>query len=262
MPAPNHPSDFHLDQLFLDELNDELKSSVQEHIASCLSCRKRQRLRDDGLAAFPEVNAESLLKRVHNASEEASELEPAKRGSFWRVVPVLVAAAALLLFVRLRNPSGPASHDSLALDGVRAKGGLTLRVFRGGTGAGEEVLSGNDFAMDDTIRFVVDLQQGADLLDLHVILLSVEEEGNATSIYFPSEGDVSSSLVLDEEGALPVAIRLDEYEGQESLHLIVCPRAFYSSSLHFDKDSSGISSPTSLPDGCLHSRYMMTKTRK
>ncbi len=259
-PVPEHPSDYQLDQLYLGELGADKDTEVREHLAGCLHCKKRQELRDGGMAAFPEVNAGALLERVQLAV--ASEEQPVsarsrgKRSSFWTfLAPSALAAAALLLLFGLREDRQVETGA-----GIRAKGGLALRVFRQDMPVAEELLSGQDLEKGDTIRFVVDLPtELASQDDLQAMLLSVEELGGKRSMYFPTGGQSSANLVLDEEGALPVATKLDSYFGMETLLLVVCPKPFALEELTISPDSHGVSMVTALAEGCHQSCFRMSK---
>ncbi len=259
-PIPEHPSDYRLDQLYLGELQAEDDREVREHLAQCLHCKKRRKLRDGGLAAFPEVDPEALLRRVQLAAASKGQALARNRGqrrlSFWAfLAPPVLAAAALLLFVGLRE------DRSVDMDtGIRTKGGLALRVFRQDMPVAKELLSGQDLAKGDTIGFVVHLPTELSAKgDLQAILLSVEEQGGKRSTYFPSGGHSSVNLILDSEGALPVATKLDSYLGMETLLLVVCPQPFVLETLMISPDSHGVSQVMNLAEGCHQSRFRMHK---
>lgn len=221
--ALTHPSEYELDQLYLGELTGEQVIETQEHLDACLHCRKRQSLRDLGLRGFPEVDAGKLLQRIQHATQGTPSIIPAqsRRPAWVFLAPALLCAAAIVLFVA-RKPALESQRE-----GIRAKGGLSFRVFKHQAPAAEEVLSGQKLVPGDRIRFVVDLPSSLSAFsEVHAMLVSHEDAGGRESVLFPSNGSGSTPLILDEEGALPIATRLDDYLGIETLVLTVCPKPF------------------------------------
>ncbi len=261
----SHPSDYLLDQLFLGELEQSKASELREHIGSCLHCSQRQKLRTAGITAFPEVDSDKLLSRILTAAA-AAETRPAStnnskntKTSRWLLLATpLLCAAALLLFLRL--PSNESESGQTSMDEVRSKGNLSLRVFRQSNHGSEELISGQRLTQGVTIGFVVDLPAHLrSSTDLQAMLISTEEIGGKTSVYFPSGGQSSTSLELDSDGTLPAAIELDSYLGQETLRLIVCPNTFALSDLNITKDSLVDIGPKT-PGSCLQTLFRLDKT--
>lgn len=261
----HHLSEYQLDRLFLGELPAEQEAQLNRHLGSCLPCTKRRKLRDEGLAAFPEVDADALLGRIHAQLEsDPSASAPANSNSVVRMslkfAPLLVIAAGFLLFIGLRNDKSSTLPENAPAT-IRAKGSIALRVFSSGQSGGE-VLSGQALSPGDVIRFVVDVPDSVlPGSNLQAMLISIEENGGARSVYYPHEGSSSTRLILDETSALSTALELDDYQGIESLHLVTCPNAFNDSDIVFSKDSSGQSLPSGLPKGCMHSRFQIEKAR-
>ncbi len=260
-----HPSDFSLDQLYLGELPSPREESLREHIRSCLHCKKRQTLRENGLAAFPEVDSNALFQRIESAVQLASPKNNSKNPPsrvFLYATPVVLCAAALLLYVSLPSDSANSGQSPSAQEGLRSKGGLALRVYRQSHLGAEEQISGQDFYKGDKIRFVIDLPLAAPLsAKSNVMLLSVEEDGDKTSVYFPTDSNESAPLSLDGEGALPIATKLDGYVGLETLLVVICPTRFSFEDLSFRKDADGFSELSQLKEGCLQSRFRIKKQK-
>lgn len=268
----SHPSDYQLDQLYLDELADEVARDLRAHLKLCLPCSKRQKLRDPGLSAFPTVNSDALLKRVLLASSvqsvsvsetNNSGVKAQRSTSFrWRwsfALAPLLCAAALLLFVRLpSDDTGSASLVGNDQD-IRTKGSLGLRVFRQNQHGAEELISGQRLSKGDTIGFVVDIPAQLMSKPMQAMLVGTEDIGKKTTVYFPSGQTQSAILELDSEGALPTATVLDDYVGQETLLLVICPSPFPLSSLGLSANSKGNTVASEMPISCLQTQFRMDK---
>ncbi len=262
----SHPSDYLLDQLFLGELEQPKASELREHLASCLPCSQRNKLREEGLSAFPEVDRDKLLSRVLAATKTSDEIaRPSTnnskhtKASRWILLATpLLCAAVLLLFLRL--PSNESEPDHTVTNDVRSKGSLSLRVFRRSNHGSEELISGQRLAQGVTIGFVVDLPAHLQSsTELQAMLLSIEEIGGKTSVYFPADGQSSASLDLGSDGTLPAAIELDSYMGQETLRLVICPNSFSLRDLEVTKGAPvGIDSAIS--DNCVQTQFRLDKT--
>ncbi|MBL4633594.1 MAG: hypothetical protein JKY56_06970 [Kofleriaceae bacterium] len=263
----SHPSDYLLDQLYLGELEQSKASELREHVGSCLHCSQRQRLRDEGLSAFPEVDSNKLLSRVLAATQAVAETSSTStnnskhtKTTWWLLLATpLLCAAALLLFLRL--PSNESESGHTITDEVRSKGNLSLRVFRQSSHGSEELISGQHLTQGVTIGFVVDLPVHLrSSTELQAMLISIEEVGGKTSVYYPSGRQSSAPLQLDSDGTLPAAIELDSYVGQETLRLIICPNAFSLSDLHVTGGGPiGIDPKHS--DSCLQTLFRLDKTQ-
>ncbi|MEO1171955.1 MAG: hypothetical protein AAFX94_07860, partial [Myxococcota bacterium] len=112
-------------------------------IGGCERCVERMDERTRGFAAFEGLDPGAVWERV----EEQGKVIAFPRRAAW-VGGGLVAAAAALLFVV--SPPG-------ATDGVRLKGGATLRLHRQVEGGSEVLSSGASARPGDRVRFEVGL---------------------------------------------------------------------------------------------------------
>jgi len=215
-----HPSLHRLEQLAIDELPEGEREAIQEHVASCISCRARLGPLREGFAALPEVDAESLFDRISVAGPDA----PLRERSWlpW-LMPVTALAAAALLFVVWPK-------DSPTTDGeLRLKGGVSLHIDRSVEGGSTEHLSGDVLHEGDQIRFRISGTLGD---AMHVMVLGIEDSGERT-VYYPLGKDGSALADPGPQGELRGAVRLDSYVGRETLYLVACPSAFQLAQLEF-----------------------------
>jgi hypothetical protein len=226
-PTPEHPSDLQLDALHLGELPAAREASVRDHLSGCVYCAERMRLRSP--AAFAELDPDRIVNRL-------VESVPVRQPWFSLVrsrrllVPMTACAAAVVLLIVVSGrprPAGTGSERAAEVESVRAKGGhIALRVFRDERG-GVESRSGGAFRAGDRIRFRVDMGE-TDALP-YIAILGVEASAKR-SVYYPAfaaDGPAPVSRTEVRAGdALPGAIELDDYTGDEWLYAVACPHPF------------------------------------
>jgi hypothetical protein len=198
-----HPSEIALDRLVAGELPVAAKETVLSHAALCRSCADKISERGRGFGAFPETDERKLLAAIHRGAGARRS-----KSRLRAVLAFLLSAGALCAVFLIPRPSE---------EGVRAKGGLSLRVFRLHDGHAEEVRSGERFAAGDRLRFVVDLPSEG-----FVRVLDVEEHGGV-SVAWPLQQGVSGRLPAGSEVPLEGAVQLDQSAGRETLYLVHCP---------------------------------------
>ena len=89
---PDCPSDLALDELHLGEKKPAEVQLLKQHIAACDSCEARWDLREQGLNAFPELNREAMVARIHELS---AHIEVAGPASIWSKVRGVFAQPAI-----------------------------------------------------------------------------------------------------------------------------------------------------------------------
>ena len=65
-------SELALDQLFCGELSDNDAQTLRNRISACAGCQARWDERSQGLNAFPELDANALVAKIHVGLAEAS----------------------------------------------------------------------------------------------------------------------------------------------------------------------------------------------
>ena len=236
------PSELQLDELHSGELDEPQRRPIATHIEGCQMCEERMALRREGLAAFG-LHETSLLAPIRARVKRQVSVLDRVRGWLWSPsIPLgLAAAAAALLFVVV-----PGNE-------VRTKGQLGLRVYRERGGNVQEVTSADRFFENDRIRFKI--SGPGPSRDGHIMIIGVEDS-KKSFVYYPAGGATRSAKpTADEAGVLSGAIRLDDYTGDEWLHLVRCSRAF-------ERDDLGAlpaSAEAKVPEGCDHAAFRMRK---
>lgn len=219
---PECPSELTLERLIAGELAYETKTEVERSVASCASCQARLRALQQGFDAFPALDAQGVLARI----ESKRETKPTTTFAKWMawlsgrqgLALGLVTAVVLLIALRAPNTGEPSSSELAG--GVRAKGGLTLRVHRQQGAGSELMLSGDTFRAGDRIRFEVDTPA-----DGHLMIVGVESSGSRY-VAWPIGSIKSVPVKAGPRRLLPGAVELDAAQGKESLNLVLCPSAF------------------------------------
>ncbi len=205
--TPGCPSDLALDRLVARELDATATTQLEAHVAGCASCQARLTTLRQGWAAHPAVDERKLLAHIRQAA--AAEPTP-----WWRrlQLPALGAVLATGVMVVALWRAPPTTDD-----GLRAKGGLLLRVYRAtAEGNAEALESGATLRGGDRLRFVADFPANG-----MAAIVGVEASG-ALYVAWPTEQ--SAAAVKKGVGVeLPGAVALDDSSGDETLFLVHCP---------------------------------------
>ncbi|MEO1482496.1 MAG: hypothetical protein AAFU77_10355 [Myxococcota bacterium] len=224
------PSDFVLDRYHGDELAGAERREVQARIGGCERCVERMDERTRGFAAFEGLDPGAVWERV----EEQGKVIAFPRRAAW-VGGGLVAAAAALLFVV--SPPG-------ATDGVRLKGGATLRLHRQVEGGSEVLSSGASARPGDRVRFEVGLPAAG-----VVAIYGVEASGDRYTARPAEFLDAGTGQLL--EGA----VALDPSLGAEVLYLVRCDERSAVGACEITADS------ITCADRCDTARFELEKRR-
>ena len=273
---PGCPSELELDQLHLGELDAGEAETLRAHVDACDGCVERLALRAEGLDAFPQLDANAIVARLHSelaGTETPPEVERVVRESigaapsrassatqsgwsrFWErlragwVPAALSAAAAAALVLVIARPwaGGP---DPDGPGDIRLKGAAKLFVFYERAGQVEEALSGAVLAPGDRLRFHVDLPKGG-----HLMVVGVEAS-RALYPCYPSDGGRASLPAGAGDGQeLPGAVRLDAAPGEEWLHLVLCEAPFALDDVSVPAQTGGLT----LPEGCVSTPFQLRK---
>jgi hypothetical protein len=234
--APECPSDLDLDRLFHSELDGD--HPVRVHADACPECQRRIEERGQPIPA--ELSSQ-MLAAIHVGVVERAEADR----WFDRVLRLLrpirhlsvVAVAAVAVFVLMPRE-----------EVVRTKGkGFDLVVYRERGGEVEKMLSGEQFAPGDRLRFEVDLPQPGQLM-----IVGVEADGSKFPCY-TGEGRRSVGQIETMKHVLPGAVELDDSEGKEQIHAILCRSPF-----EFDQVSIAGGKVVS-PSGCMTAPFLLDK---
>ena len=198
-----HPSSLQLEQLAFDPPGLPENADAAAHAKRCAQCAQRVASLKQGQAAF-------LIQKPAPAFME--KLERPRWRLRWPVL-ALAATAALALLLVMRVGPNPPREPSVKFKG-QAQLALRLHVSRGGGPARPFDVRAPLFPQD-VVRFVVDLPERG-----HVSVLSVDGESKL-SWYYPPNKTATAPLTQGRGHALPGAIALDDYVGQELLVLLL-----------------------------------------
>ena len=226
---------------------------LRQHISHRQSCEARWELRQQGMAAFPNVNRDAMVARLHQLS---AHITPAEPPSLWAqirsvfaqpaVFGTSMAFFAIVMMLMMRPPSG-GPIDDLDLDTVRPKG-ASFTVFVSTDDSVEILANGGDVQIGDKLRFKVTPEEG-----IEVMVVGQEADGK---IYmaFPLDGsEASRPSTASQDGILPGTIALDETVGKEKLHLISCEHPFGLSNVETSTDAIVV------PKGCVTTAFEINK---
>ncbi|MCG8416546.1 MAG: zf-HC2 domain-containing protein [Proteobacteria bacterium] len=274
--AGEHPSEYQLDQYALGELEEGDQARLEHHLARCSWCKNRNSLRAEGMGGFPEVDAERVLRRLkeHAGHDKASRCSPRSNPlvAMWRhraaryMAGGAVAFAVMALIVlQPRSASPPSTEDKLtavvdSAPELRAKGLISLRVFRRDNGRVQEMLSRDRFRAGDRIRFALAPASGDVWADKHVMIVGAEDSGGI-SVYYPSTGVAVSALPsMTADGALAGTIELDDFIGTEWLVLVACPQSFSRDDIGVSRSERSATPPViTVPARCESATFAMNK---
>jgi hypothetical protein len=156
-----------------------------------------------------------------------------------RNLTVVAVAALAVFFVMPREKEEEV---------VRSKGrALDLIVYRERSGDVDKMLSGEQFAPGDRLRFEVDLPEPG-----HLMIVGVEADGDTFPCY-TGEGERSVGQVETSKRVLPGAVELDDSRGKEQLHAILCH-------VPFSFDQVAIENGRVIsPPGCTSAPFLLDK---
>lgn len=250
--TPECPSDLALDAMHLNEAKDSEAAAWMKHIQACQSCEARWALRQDGLAAFPALDRDAMVARLHQLT---AQIKAPAAPSFWQQVrsvfaqPAVfgtsMAMFAIVMMLVVTPEPGPLTDTDTT--SVRPKGpGFT--VFRNANDAIEILADGGSVQVGDKLRFKVNPQDGTE-----VMVVGQEATGKLYLAY-PLDGtEASKPSTASQEGILPGTIALDQSLGREKLYLIACEQPFGLSNIQAVDDKLNV------PQGCRTTAFEINK---
>ncbi len=248
LPPSGCPTGLQLDRLVLEELQPSEAEHVRSHAQRCERCRPRLELRSGGFAALPSLDQAAVLRNIEQQLDTPKEAKPwwsrLSPGPGRRALWVPLAAAAALLIAVLSNLRPTPNVE----DAVRMKGKAGLRVYRAAAEGAIEVLSGEVLHPQDRLRFRVRAAHP------NLMILGVESS-NARSVYYPLGQKSSQRARLAEDGALAGAVKLDDYLGEEWIHLVACPEPFSLQALPPSASPEHLEPPA----GCDATKFLIRK---
>lgn len=216
--TPSCVSELKLDQLFHEELDSAQATEVEAQIESCVGCQARWASRQEGLKAFPELNVEAMVAKIHvGVAEQARGAEPTSTKEEgwlrWLFGAKWIGAAALatlaIVFVLPSEESPTTHHD----DVLRTKGGGEVVIFRERAGVVDRLSDRAQAQAGDRIQF--------ELRGLSGGYLSVTgRESNGT--LYPMIESLKVEPSLQAKVLIPHAFELDASVGTETLYLYHC----------------------------------------
>jgi len=240
-----------MDQLRLGELSASEATTVRAQIGACSSCEARFVQFEAGLESFSELDAASLVARIHQSTAHVDLEESA---SIWsRLLRVLrtprglgtsfaIATAMVFMVVQPPKISTPSDYDQL-----RLKGSSGLVIYREHQGAIDVLRAGTSAHPGDRLRFELSGFQ-----DGQIVVFGAEANAKLYPIY-PLRLEHSVAYSAKRQGPLPGAIALDSSLGQEWLYLIHCPESFTMDDISVDIPN--ITAPT----GCEVTSFTLNK---
>jgi hypothetical protein len=205
--AARHPSARALHELHLGLATREVANQIAAHLPGCERCRADlQALEADHRRFDREIFPQS---RAAIAARATPWLGSGRRWT-WPALGLLAAAAALMIFVRVRG------------DDLRTKGAApAMAVFVAqGDGAVAVEDGKSRLRAGDRIRFVL---WPAGLR--YAVIASVDGAGH-TTVYFPLRGDRSATLEGTPRLEVPGSIVLDDAPGPERIFAVLSSRPF------------------------------------
>jgi anti-sigma factor RsiW len=198
MSSTPHLSALALDALVLDALPRADRERAEAHLAACEPCRTQVRALRGLQAQLPPRAMTRTLDVVHHRERWRSLAGLARIA----IAPVVLAAALLVIVVRLRAPV--TATGELAI-----KGGPAFQIYALRDHTVFAVADGTPLVRGDEIRFAV-TPAGA----THVLIASLDGGGHVT-IYFPYHGERSEPVEPASRTELPGSIVLDDAPGPE-----------------------------------------------
>jgi hypothetical protein len=197
-----HLSSLALDALDLGQLRGDEEARARAHVETCERCRGDLEI---ARKAREQFQREVLPRTLPEVLRRQRRLRFGVRRSIWLILPVAVAAAAVLLVWPREVPVGILTKG----------GGPALHVYARREGRVFLVADGASLAPGDDFRFVVEPAGRRFLL-----IASVDGAGHA-AIYHPYGGTASAPLVAAPRVELPGSIHLDASPGPERLYALL-----------------------------------------
>ena len=159
--------------------------------------------------------AERALTVHHGGRADAREgiaTRPSARRRPWlAVAPVLAAAAAVLLWLRV-----PAAPEGEFVTGERSKGSAHLTAYVVRDGVANAAHAGEIVHPDDILQMVYTATEPG-----YLAVLSRDGAG-VVSVYFDDESGRAAAMEAGRELSLPHSITLDDVLGRETLYTLFC----------------------------------------
>lgn len=257
---PEHPTELDLDEWVAGVLTTERAAEIDTHCAGCEMCAAYVAEVRQGPVAIPGLDPDRAFDAIWaRASEpepepEAAPVEPQPSGFMtWLkrllspggLALVAVGAAAVAFFVLRSGPPDPGPVDP----GIRLKGDFALELARKTTAGAQAMASGDAFAADDEIRFVVTLPT-----DGVVRVVGVEADGTLYTAWPLPQHGADPRMKAGEAQQLAGAVRLDGRAGRETMHLVLCPAATEPACT-----SAGSDAAPTCPAGCRTTPFVIVK---
>ena len=210
------PSDLELDTLMLEELQESAADDLHARIRGCTGCEARWRALSGGFDAFPNVDVEALISKIHVGVAENTASQPSEEslpawvswlfGVKWVGAAALAAVAIVFVLPEINPPSSP--------DVVRTKrAGPQVTVYIERDGNVDILTSGAKAYEGDRVRFSLrDIDKG------YITILGQEADA---SVYLLDELELETKQAVATR-ELPGAYALDASIGTESFIVYHC----------------------------------------
>ncbi|MCB9522428.1 MAG: hypothetical protein H6702_03490 [Myxococcales bacterium] len=264
---PACPSELALRRFAAGALPAAEAAALQAHLdGPCTDCAAFVAAERAGPAGVPGLDPEAAFARIlagvaadeADARLAAQTQAPPAPGLFERLkawltpqglgLVALGAAAAAAAFL-LTRPGDPGVIPPTP-DGVRMKGDLALEVARKAADGAEAMASGDVFAPDDELRFVVSLPTAG-----RIAIVGVEADGTLYPAWpLPQHTGAQPDRQAGPKQALTGAVQLDGKPGREVLHLVLCP-----ADVPATCQSNGPDAAPRCPQGCRSTPFVVQK---
>lgn len=228
-------SDFLLDHLINDELEEKQRLQASDHLAGCSPCAARLEAMNKNRDAFRE-NPPAL---------ELSARKESRRGMSWLLAPAGAVAALVAVVIWLAIPG----DDS---PGIRTKGKPSLGFFVKHGDSVRPGKHGDTVYPEDKLRFFYTWNRPG-----HLAILSLDGAGQI-SVYYP-RGEKAAAIRPGEKVAIEESAVLDETLGKEVFLGYFCEQAIGIEDLK--KAVARHSDPQAVPQGCLLDKFPVVKRK-
>jgi hypothetical protein len=206
---------------------DGTLQAIDEHVRGCARCRtmlsELVEARAELLGPDPATAALQAARRI-SALAADRRAEARRRWTFWLPVGLAPAAAALALVLSMSSGSGskedPLAHaprDPLsaeAIEGVRIKGDLAIRVHNKRGDQIFEVENGAQVRAGDRLRFSYTHPRAG-----FIMVFGVDDQG-AVFPYYQDGSLQSMPAVAGAQVMLPGSVEMDDHEGLERVFVL------------------------------------------